>query len=119
MPCPRGVRRICLPTVCRGSGPRSTAYEGHSFAPGEVLIQNVPTFHIPAHSRLRGLKLYFQVFMINAPAFPNDPIKMSNGLQITLGEQAEMYGQGSGMVLWAPMEPKLGKPFKPAFRFGQ
>lgn len=42
---------------------------------------------------------------------------MSNGLQITLGGKAEEYGIGSGMRLWAPMEPLLGKPFKPAFRF--
>lgn len=82
-----------------------------------VLIQRVPALQIPNDPRFQGLDLFFQVFMINALVFPKDPIKMSNGLKVTIGGDATPYGQHSGIVLSAPQKAEIGKPFKPAFRF--
>ena len=81
-----------------------------------VTVQTVPIIPIPDIAQLEGLSLYFQVAMINPGEFPEDPIKMSNGLKVTLGGKALRYGLGSGIDLWAPMAPDLGSLFQPEFR---
>ncbi len=67
------------------------------FAP--VTDAVVPITPIPNDVGLIGVTLYAQVSMTNPWIFPNDPLKMSNGLKIVIGVGDESYGTGSGLFI--------------------
>lgn len=73
-----------------------------------VTIRTMPTFPIPNDINLLHLHLYAQVYMNNPAAYPLDPIRMSNGLDVELGVGTTEYGSGSGIRLWARQPPTLG-----------
>lgn len=53
-----------------------------------VLVEDVPVIRIPDKPRFEGMHLYLQVYMHNEAVYPEDPYKMSNGLDVTIGSPA-------------------------------
>jgi hypothetical protein len=83
-----------------------------------VTIESVPSFAIPNNPALNGVTVYSQVLMLNPTIYPNDPVKVSNGLKITIGSPASSYGTGSGMQHWAAWTPKPGGTLVLKFSIG-
>jgi hypothetical protein len=90
------------------SGDRSQIYLGNGdwchVDPGQiffatsVLANEVPTIGIPDDPRLKDVRIYGQILLYNEQNFPTDPLKMSNGLEMTLGgERGTAYGHPSGL----------------------
>lgn len=101
--------------VLPGGEPTDLLYTNPSWA-FPVLLDSIPSFHVSNSPALMGVRLYFQVVMINPIDFPEDPVKTSNGLEIILGRAVKTYGEGSGMQLWLPSnDPSLGQALKVAF----
>ncbi|MHC4846104.1 MAG: vWA domain-containing protein [Planctomycetota bacterium] len=82
-----------------------------------VLLDEIPVFQIPANPALDGLHVYLQVLMVNAFDFPTDPIKVTSGLDITLGSNdlGQPYGVPSGMAVWLNQPALLGGVFDMGF----
>lgn len=80
-----------------------------------VLLDSVPKFHIPNNPVLEGMPVYFQVGMSNWFDFPSDPIKVSHGLRVVLGQGSQNYGQASGMQIFLKQPPLLGGVLEPGF----
>ena len=80
-----------------------------------VTLDSVPSFTIPDHPALIGRRVYFQVAMWNPVFDPADPLKLSNGLEVTLGGGALPFGPSSGMSLWLTGSSALGGTMTPAF----
>jgi len=80
-----------------------------------VTLESIPTFPIPNNPIYNGISVCFQVLMWNPIAFPNDPLKTSNGLQVTIGQGTTPYGRENGMRLFAPMQPNPGTAFRMTF----
>jgi len=80
-----------------------------------VLLDEVPSFAIPNDAGIAGTHVFLQVAMNNPFDFPEDPVKTSNGLDVTLGEGARAYGAASGMELFLTGPPALGGTLAPAF----
>ena len=75
-----------------------------------VTMESIPTFPIPQDPRFEGKHVYMQVYMNNPIDFPGDPVKVSNGLDITLGNQGlpVPYGPDNEMDLWAVTPAAFG-----------
>ncbi len=84
------------------------------------LLEEMPVFNIPNDVRLQGTHLYVQVYMANPGVFPEDPIKMSNGLDITLGanKYPKPFGPSSGLELWGQSKTPLGGTIEVQFAIG-
>ena len=82
-----------------------------------VLLDEIPIYQIPANPALDGLHVYLQVLMVNAFDFPTDPIKVTSGLDITLGgsDLGQPYGVSSGMQIWLNQPALLGGVFDMGF----
>jgi hypothetical protein len=90
---------------------------GTLFYMADVVERSVPIIPIPAWSALNGVHIYAQVVMWNDYHFPNDPIKVSNGMDVTLGGGDPVeYGVGSGIRLWAQEPTPLGGRIVSVFR---
>lgn len=84
-----------------------------------VTMATVPRLPIPADAALRGVHIYFQVYLHNPQVFPLDPVKTSNGLDVHLDMASTEYGPRSGLTLWAQGTPSLGSTLVLEFRIGQ
>jgi len=82
-----------------------------------VLLDEIPIFQIPSNPALDGLHVYLQVLMVNAFDFPTDPIKVTSGLDVTLGSSdlGQPYGVSSGMQVWLNQPALLGGVFDMGF----
>lgn len=90
---------------------------GTIFYMAPVVQATVPVLPIPDWQPLLGLNVYAQVVMFNDAVFPSDPIKVSNGMKITLGGgTGESYGAGTGMRLWLAEPTLLGGRIRCEFR---
>ncbi|MAE63681.1 MAG: hypothetical protein CMJ18_05365 [Phycisphaeraceae bacterium] len=78
-----------------------------------VLMNWMPTIPVPPWAA--GYTIYVQIGMINGPEFPNDPLQMSNGLALTLGQGSASYGTGSGILLWEDTPSQVGQNLDLAF----
>ncbi|MEZ5967022.1 MAG: hypothetical protein R3F56_24500 [Planctomycetota bacterium] len=82
-----------------------------------VVEASVPVVPIPNWQQLQGIDVYAQVVMFNDFVFPNDPVKVSNGMRITLGGGlGNSYGQGTGLVLRLTEPSILGGNIRCAFQ---
>lgn len=84
-----------------------------------VTMTTMPTFALPPEIGLRGLHVYFQVYLHNERAYPLDPVKTSNGIDVELDVASTSYGTATGMTLWAEGPPRLGGTLVLRFRIGQ
>lgn len=73
-----------------------------------VTLETMPQIAIPDDPSLLGFDVYAQVGMLNPAVFPADPVRMSNGLHIVLGDPnlPSSYGVPSGLHLFA-QQPAL------------
>jgi hypothetical protein len=64
-------------------------------------LGELPIFHIPDMPEFTGYQLFVQCAINDPQNFPDDPIKVSNGLQITFGDPGSgvPFGVNSGMSL--------------------
>jgi hypothetical protein len=69
-----------------------------------------PVLGIPADAAFSGARFYVQVYMSDPAAFPDDPVKLSNGLEATIGSTLlpVSYGPSSGILLEALEGTPLG-----------
>lgn len=82
---------------------------GTLFFVAPVVQETVPIMPIPNWQALFGIDVYAQVIMFNDFAFPQDPVKVSNGLRITLGGGlGNSYGSNSGLTLGLAEPSVLG-----------
>ncbi len=101
------VRSECLLLLAAGSGRYQIGTNdyllvnpGLLFFVAPTVEASVPILNIPNWVELQGVHVYAQVIMFNDYAFPQDPIKVSNGLDITLGGgHGASYGTHSGIQL--------------------
>jgi hypothetical protein len=100
--------------LVQGGGPGDKLYTVPEMI-WPVLLDDVPTFFIPNDPLFAGLLVYLQIGMNNPFDFPADPIKMSQGLQVELGESSTPYGDASGMQLFLKQPPRLGGVLQPGF----
>jgi hypothetical protein len=107
-----GLAAASLPIP--GGDPQDLLYL-HPMASWPVLMDSVPSFAIPNDPALEGVRVYFQVGMYNAVDFPVDPLQVSNGLEVILGEGNRIYGQGTGIALYLEQPPLLGGVLEPGF----
>ncbi len=90
---------------------------GTVFYMSDVIQTVTPILQIPNWSALHGIRIYAQVIMFNDHVFPTDPVKVSNGIEITLGGTDPVsYGLGTGLSLWAREPTPLGGRIVPAFQ---
>ena len=79
-----------------------------------VTLDSMPILFVPKDPAVIGIHFFAQVYMFNPTAFPSDPIKLSNGLDIEIGVGCAPYGPSSGLTLWAPV-PVLNTRWQAAF----
>lgn len=90
---------------------------GTLFFLSPVVEASVPVLPIPNWSALQGIDVFAQVVMFNDYVFPLDPVKVSNGMRITLGGGlGNSYGQGTGIQLWLGEPSALGGQIRCLFR---
>lgn len=81
----------------------------------DVTEDSVPTFDVPPIPQLAGLDVYFQVGMHNMAAFPDNPVQMSNGVKVTIGGDAVIYGAATGIWSWLEGGVAPGESFEVRF----
>lgn len=97
-----------------GGGPEDWLVTDPTFT-WPVLLGDIPSFEIPQDPIYQGLRLYLQVGMHNPYDFPDDPIKVSNGVVVELGQGWQYTGQAAGMQLYLKQPPLLGGLLEPVF----
>lgn len=70
-----------------------------------MTLVSTPTLDIPANNQLIGLPIYTQSVMYNPTVFPNDPIKVSQGVEFVIGNQPSTYGLPGGLIMWPTGAP--------------
>jgi hypothetical protein len=81
----------------------------------EVTMSQIPSFTIPNVPSLAGLRARFQVGMYNEVVFPNDPLQLSNGVELVIGSGWSKYGPTTTMDLWLQGSGLLGSTVTPRF----
>ncbi len=82
-----------------------------------VIESIVPEPFIPNDATLKGVQFFGQVLLFNPWVFPSDPIKMSNGLDIVIGNgHGKAYGPHSGLFLQTVNPVDIGQ--KLVVKFG-
>jgi hypothetical protein len=101
-----GMRRLDPPVVLPGGDSTDLLWVDAQILTSVLPLGVMPVFNLPDIPGLSGLTLYFQCLMKKPGVFPLDPIKTSNGLQVTFGatDFGVQYGPGSGLTL------QLGQP---------
>jgi hypothetical protein len=96
-----GLRRLDPPLQLPGGDPFDVLHIDAQVLTAVVPLGVLPVFSLPSEPALQGLDVYFQCAMKKASAFPNDPLKTSNGLRVTFGDPGlgELFGLGSGLTL--------------------
>lgn len=80
-----------------------------------VTETDTPSMTIPNIPALAGMELFMQVGMHNGHAFPNNPVQMSNGVRIVIGDQWSVYGSATGIWQWIEGGIGLGDTFQSKF----
>lgn len=80
-----------------------------------VTTTSIPPLFIPNNSSLVGLTVATQVGMFNPSQFPGNPLQMSNGLRLVIGNGIQMFGQAYGVTLSGDPVPTLGANYSFAF----
>jgi hypothetical protein len=65
-----------------------------------VTMEDRPIIQIPNNPVFQGFTFYLQVGMWNPVDFPNDPLQMSNGVQVVIGQPWTPYGPNTDINLW-------------------
>lgn len=72
-----------------------------------------PEFYLPNDPSLLGLSFYAQIGMYNPQMFPNDPLQLSRGGMVTIGQGMTLYGTGTtGWNMWTSGAPNIGSSFR-------
>ena len=66
-----------------------------------MVLETAPNYYIPNVPALNGVEVLIQAALANYSYFPNDPIKMSPALAITIGQGAQSVGTSSGLTIGA------------------
>lgn len=112
-------KTACLLLV--GFTPANAQVDGIDFRYVEPLMwfnvteDQVPLFTIPNIPALVGTEVFMQVGMHNGPMFPNNPIQMSNGVRVVIGESWNVYGSATGIWHWVDGGINPGESFLPKF----
>lgn len=80
-----------------------------------VTMTQIPSLFIPNIPGLLNLTVAAQVGMFNPQIFPGNPLQMSNGLRLTIGQGITPYGQLAGITLTGDPVPNLGADYHFAF----
>lgn len=76
-------------------------------------MEVAPWFTIPNDPIFQGFTFYAQVGMFNPAVFPSDPLQMSHGMAVTVGQGVTNYGVGgSGITGWPSGPVDLGSTFR-------
>lgn len=74
-----------------------------------VTLTQIPVVGVPANAALSGIHVYLQVVMFNPFVFPNDPLMLTDGLDVAInGGLPQKYGPVSGMEIWGNSQATLG-----------
>lgn len=73
-----------------------------------VTTTQIPNLFIPNIPGLLNLTVAAQVGMFNPNVFPGNPLQLSNGLRLTIGQGIAQYGQIAGINLVGDPVPNLG-----------
>jgi len=97
-----GMRRLDPPVPLPGNDPDDLLLVDAQILAVIVPLGTLPVFNIPDLPGVTGLTLYFQCLLKQPGTFPDDPLKTSNGLQVTFGDPGlgESYNPGSGLTLF-------------------
>jgi hypothetical protein len=97
-----GMRRLDPPVPLPGTDPDDLLLVDAQILAVIVPLGTLPVFNIPDIPGIAGLELYFQCLLKLPSAFPDDPLKTSNGLKVIFGDPGvgEPYDAGSGMTLF-------------------
>lgn len=87
----------------------------HLWSVQDVTMSLVPTFAVPNDASLVGARLHFQVGMYNEVVFPNDPLQLSNGVELVVGSGWKKYGPTTTMDLWLDGNGHPGTSLTPRF----
>ena len=80
-----------------------------------VTTSQIPSLAIPNQAFLLGFELYTQVGMFNPDIFPTNPLQLSNGLKLTVGQGIYSYGQIAGIDLTGDPTPQIGSNYHWSF----
>ena len=64
-----------------------------------MLLDDIPVIPLPNEPSLVGFPVYMQALLYNPDVFANDPVKVSPGLKVTIGEGSQSYGTSTGLFL--------------------
>ncbi|MCA8953040.1 MAG: hypothetical protein KDE27_26245 [Planctomycetes bacterium] len=76
-----------------------------------VITTQVPPLYIPNDPGLVGLPVFAQVGMYNPTVFPNNPLSMSNGWRVVVGQGAQSYGTSTRVLLAGNPIATLGQNY--------
>jgi hypothetical protein len=102
-----GLRRMDPPEVLPGGDP-TDLLQVHTNVTVPLPLGQIPVFDIPDEPTFIGFELWFQCALNDPATFPDDPIKVSNGLKVTFGDLdlGVKYGTDSGLDL-SMLQPAL------------
>ncbi len=102
-----GLRRMDPPEVLPG-GDLFDMLQVHTNVTVPLPLGKIPVFDIPDEPTFIGFELWFQCALNDPLTFPDDPIKVSNGLKVTFGDPdlGVPYGTDSGLDL-SMLQPAL------------
>ena len=76
-----------------------------------MITTQVPPLYIPNDPGLVGLPVFAQVGMYNPTVFPNNPLSMSNGWRVVVGQGAQSYGTSTRVLLAGNPIATLGQNY--------
>ena len=96
-----GPRRINPPVQIPGGGPTDLLQILPTYTQEDVPIESLAPLSIPNLPALMGFELFCQVLLSDGKDFPQDPIKVSNGLIVEIGldDGGFPFGLQSGLAL--------------------
>ena len=97
-----GMRRLDPPVPLPGGDPADLLLVDAQILAVILPLGVLPVFDVPDVPGIAGLELYFQCAFKKPGAFPDDPLKTSNGLKVIFGDPnpGEPYSTGSGLTLF-------------------
>lgn len=80
-----------------------------------VTESQIPALFIPNNINLLNLTVSSQIGMLNGTVFPNNPLQMSNGHRLVIGQGTQSFGLQTGITLSGDPVPTLGSAYHFAF----
>ena len=75
----------------------------------EMTLVNLPKIPVPNNPQLVGVSVYVQGLLYNPLVYPNDPLKLSQGIEFEIGVRTSTYGPKSGLDIW-PIGTVIAQP---------